>query len=241
MSVRKTIGFITLTTGLLLAACGDDDAAAPPPADTTERLDTADTQEATDIEDSVEDTNEDVELPWDLGPDFEAIEREPDVEDIKPSGFDDCPTLGISPKWSGTFEGVVTYDLEDNDTGAPEKGLFFVEGDLEFEIQCLDQKLLVAGALNGSAEAAGEVGVHPFAANLFGDFNYIDRTINANIVDGEVRLFKVISVFFAGDFDGAVQPNGTFTGTWDCSHTGNDLNLDGEASGYGPWTATPSL
>ena len=183
---------------------------------------------------------EDIELPWDLtGADL--TQADPDVTDKTPdAGFDGCPTLGISPKWAGSFEGIVTFDLDDPGSDTPSQGFFLVSGVLSFEIKCLDQKLLVSGLLDGTAEAAGEAGTHPFAANLFGDFNYIDRSINAQLINGEVRLFKSISVYFEGDFLGQVQPDGTFEGTWDAQHTGNDLNVMGDASGDGPWTATPA-
>ncbi|HIA04671.1 MAG TPA: hypothetical protein EYN66_22720, partial [Myxococcales bacterium] len=192
------------------------------------------------LEDAIEDTappeevdtqkeEGDVEIPWDLA-DSDLVEADPDVSNDVPKGFTDCPTLGISPYWEGTWKGLVTYDLVSDE---PLKGLFLVNGTLSFEIKCLNQKLLVAGKLEGLAEAAGEVGTHPFAANIFGDFNYIERTIKANILNGEVRLFKVISLFFEGNFDGAVLKNGTFEGDWDGVHTGNDLNLEGDASGYG--------
>lgn len=248
---------ITTTTGsaqlLLVCGClwaigcgGDDEPEAAPDAPEA-ALDVAldvgepqeeDTSEAPDIPE--DEGPQDVELPWDLGPDFEAIERDPDVPDIKPGSFTDCPSLGISAKWKGTFEGIVTYDLEDTGEGV-QQGLYLVGGDLSFEIACLDQKLLVTGTLKGNAEAAGQIGEHPFAANLFGDYNYIDRTIDATFIDGEVRLFKVVSVFFEGNFDGAVMQDGTFEGTWDGVHAGNDLDLEGDANGYGTWKASPAF
>lgn len=199
----------------------------------------ADIVEPEDVPPDIAEEPEDIELPWDLtGADL--VQADPDVTDKTPdAGFDQCPTLGITPKWEGMFEGIVTFDLDDPGSDTPSQGFFLVQGDLSFEIKCLDQKLLVSGLLDGEATAAGEAGTHPFAANLFGDFNYIDRTIDAQLLNGEVRLFKSISVWFEGDFDGAVLPNGTFEGTWDADHTGNDLNVEGEAHGDGPWTAVP--
>ncbi len=230
-----------LSLALTVCACGDDDEPTPTPAPDVSEVPDEGPGEFEDIVDIVEPDEgpQDVEFPWDL-PEVDLIEADPDVPAVTPGGFDDCPTLGISAHWEGKWEGIVTYSLDNEDTGVPDQGLFLVDGDLEFDIQCLDKKLLVSGALVGIAEAAGEVGQHPFAAKLFGDFNYIDRTIKADIIDGEVRLFKVISVFFAGNFDGAVKPDGTFQGTWDAVQTSNDLNVEGDAEAYGTWTAFPA-
>jgi len=217
----------------LTLACGSDNDTDTAPADVTQEV----IEDAAPLEEvDTKKDDEDVEIPWDL-PDADLVEADPDVSNDVPKGFTDCPTLGVSPYWEGTWEGLVTYDLVSDE---PMQGLFLVNGTLSFEIKCLNQKLLVAGKLEGLAEAAGEVGTHPFAANIFGDFNYIERTIKANILNGEVRLFKVISLFFEGNFDGAVTKNGFFEGEWDGVHTGNDLNLEGDASGYGDWTAYPA-
>lgn len=226
----------------LLCACGTDEPTVEASADIgvldTGPEDIALTEDIPLAKD-IEDIDQDAQLPWDLGPDFEIEEKSPEVVEKDPRGFNGCPTLGVSPVWKGTFEGIVTYNLESTDPDAPQQGLFFVGGDLGFEIKCLDQKLLVSGTLEGSAEAAGEAGEHPFACNLFGPFDYIDRSIDADIVNGEVRLFKVVSVFFKGNFDGAVQSDGTFTGEWDAVQTSNDLNLEGDAAGSGTWIAYP--
>jgi hypothetical protein len=239
------LGFLALA---LVACGGDDETTAVTDAGTAVAMSDVmvdDVAEPLDVPIVVDVPDvtlepEDIELPFDLtGSDL--IIADPDVQDLTPdTGFDGCPTLGITPKWAGSFEGIVTFDLDDPGSDTPSQGFFLVSGDLSFEISCLDQKLLVSGLLDGEAEAAGEVGTHPFAANLFGDFNYIDRTIDAQLLNGEVRLFKSISVYFAGDFKGAVLQDGTFEGTWDADHTGNDLNVDGDAHGEGPWTAIAS-
>jgi hypothetical protein len=223
-----------VAVALLLSACGGGDDGKTEPATDAAKDIIDDDVPLNDAE--IQEEEGDIELPWDLS-DADLVESDPDVPDAVPGGFTDCPTLGVSPYWEGTWEGIVTYDLESD---KPLKGLFLVNGTLSFEIQCLDQKLLVAGKLEGLAEAAGEVGQHPFAANIFGDFNYIERTIKADLLNGEVRLFKVISLFFKGNFDGAVTPTGTFEGEWDAVHTSNDLGLTGEASGYGDWKAYPA-
>jgi hypothetical protein len=225
---------------LIPLGCGSDDLVSEVPAvaDTPAIADVVEPEDVPAIPDPGAEP-EDVEIPWDL-PETDLIEADPDIVDRTPEvGFDGCPTLGVSAKWEGTFEGVVTYDLQGEADAESQQGLFLVGGDLAFEIKCLDEKLLVSGTLSGDAEAAGRVGIHPFAAMLFGDFNYITRTIDAQLIDGEVRIYKVISVFFDGNFDGAVMPDGNFQGTWDGVHTGNDLGLEGTGKGNGKWTAHP--
>lgn len=236
----RGVAAMLVGTALIASCSGDEDVTTALDTATLDAAEVVDTQSVADEGPAVEDApevEEDIVLPFDLGPDFEAIAADPDIEVKTPGAFDDCPTLGVSPWWEGQFEGIVTYSLAEAGADVPSEGLFFVNGGLSFQIQCLDQKFLVSGALNGSAEAAGQPGTHPFAANLAGEFNYVTRTIEAKILDGEVRLFKVVSVFFEGNFDGAVQPDGTFLGTWDGEHVGNDLGVEGDASGYGTWTA----
>jgi hypothetical protein len=236
-----------ILTALLAAGCGPGETipdvtgepetvelaedAQPAPQDIVEPEDVVDTW--------AEPLDDDALTPWDL-PETDLIEADPDVEEKTPDAFTNCPTLGVSEYWAGEFEGVVTYDLDDPDGDQKQQGLYLVKGQLNFAISCLDQKLLVSGQLKGEGEAAGFVGEHPFAANLFGDFNYITRTIDAAMTDGEVRIYKVISVFFEGAFTGGVQQDGNFTGEWDGLHVGNDLNLEGDAEGYGTWWAKPA-
>ena len=238
------------TVTLACSATSEDPAPAMAAADAGSGGDTgasdavADTApEPEDIEpiEDVEPASPEIQLPFDLGPNADLTERTPDIKDRVPPAFDDCPTLGISPNWSGTFEGIVTYDLADTAGGPRKQGLFFVGGDLAFEIKCLDKKLLVAGQLIGTANAAGEAGEHPFAANIIGDFDYLQRTIRADLRDGEVFLFKVIRVFFEGSFDGAVTPQNTFEGVWDAVHVGNDVGVEGTAGGKGTWQAHPDF
>jgi len=234
---------------LLLGACGSD---AVAPTDTSSSKDTVtdsgdvisdatlDASDANVAKDAV-DASDEIYMPWDLPEDFEVVVAAPDVQVDAPDTFSDCPNLGISNEWAGSFDGYVTYNLVTDDPEAPEEGFFLVGGDLSFEIKCIESKWVMVGDLNGSAFAAGEIGEHPFGAQLMGDFDPFTRTAYAQLLNGEVRLFSVISVYFEGNFTGSVNEDGVFQGQWDAEHTGNDLGYEGTSEGWGSWTATPVL
>lgn len=241
------VAALALLVSALLPGCGSED---PAPADATTTDVAADVAaDAPALEDAPADAaadtagtddapvDEELYLPFDLGPDFEAVVHDPDVSVTTPDTFSGCPALGVSPYWEGRFEGVVSYDLEEPIPGARQSGLFLVEGTLNFEIRCLDQKLIVGGALEGDAEAADQVGKHPFVAPILGEFDPSDRSIDAEIVDAIVTLFRVIDVVFEGTFTGRVNIDGDFIGNWDGVHISNSLHIDGEGQGHGTWVA----
>lgn len=195
--------------------------------------------EPSDVAQDALDATDELYMPWDLPDDFEISVFAPDVQVDPPDTFSDCPNLGVSDTWAGTFDGYVTYSLDTDDSGTPSEGLFLVGGDLNFEIKCIESKWVMVGDLNGVAFAAGEVGEHPFGAKLLGDFDPFTRTVYAQLLEGEVRLFSVISVYFEGNFTGTVDEDGVFGGQWDAEHTGNDLGYEGVSEGWGTWTANP--
>lgn len=57
-----------------------------------------------------DDIDDDVPVPWDL-PEVDLVEANPDVQLDAPGAFSSCPTLGVSPHWKGTFQGLVTYSM----------------------------------------------------------------------------------------------------------------------------------
>jgi hypothetical protein len=225
------------------AAAADSGDGAGGLSDAAESADTGEADaagDAAELEDA-EEPDDGLYVPFDLGPDYDYTPSAPDVHNPSPSGFGDCPVLGISAEWVGTFQGTVAYDMVESFPGAAKQGLFLVDGDLTFEIKCLEKKLVVAGLLEGVAQAAGEIGDHPFAAAIVGDYDPVERRINAKMGEGEVRVFKVVSVFFEGGFNGQVNIDGEFHGTWDAQQTSNSLDLEGDAWGSGKWTALPAV
>ncbi len=177
----------------------------------------------------------DVYFPFDAGPD--ATPSAPDVPAHIPDPFSDCEELGISPKWDGTFMGTIDFALDDPPSYLVEQGLLAVSGDLYFEIKCLEKKLVVAGELQGRGVAEGEVGSHPFAAIISGDYDPSGKSIDAKIRQGEVKLMGLFPVYFEGVFTGAVGADSKFHGLWSGEMTGNSLNVSGEAEGQGAWEA----
>ncbi len=224
------------------AAAVDAPALESDSADTGETADPGEADAEADAEEleDAEEPDDGLYVPFDLGPDYDYTPSSPVLDANIPSGFSECPVLGISADWEGTFEGTVAYDMVDSFPGASKQGLFLVDGDLNFGIKCLEKKLVVAGELTGVGHAAGEIGDHPFTFAIAGDYDPVERKITARIGHGEVRVFKVVSVYFDGNFNGQVDIDGVFHGTWDAEQTSNSLDLEGDAWGSGRWTALPA-
>ncbi len=182
----------------------------------------------------------DLVLPPELQADWTPVV--PDVESPAPELYGPCSELAIADAWSGTFEGFIAFhDVEAPDWMGyvPSEGLLVVDGTLAFDIDCLEQKLIVAGTLSGYGVAEGEPGRHPFAVQLRGEYNPLEQSITAELVEGEATLFYVVKVFFEGTLTGRLQPSGNFTGTWLGESTGNNFNMPGEAEGGGSWQTQP--
>ena len=121
-----------LFTVLCLTACGSDSASGTQTEGNDFQyapIDVEETEEVIEDVAQVEDTDEpgDVPLPFDVGAETDLTEADPDVKEKTPDSFTSCPTLGVSPYWEGTFEGVVTYNLKGDE---PMQGLFLVGGNL---------------------------------------------------------------------------------------------------------------
>jgi len=153
--------------------------------------------------------------------------------------FEDCGELGIASSWTGTFAGSIDYDLSaPAEFGIPPQGNLPVNGVLSFEIQCIESKFTVTGELDGTATVVGQ-GDFPFTLRLAGHYNPQARTMNAQMVDGVVRIYELIHVYFVGVFTGSIQPSGSFAGEWSGHSTGTNLDIiTGDAEGAGLWGAT---
>jgi hypothetical protein len=154
--------------------------------------------------------------------------------------FSDCGGLGIGPKWGGSFLGLVSYDLDpppglglDQDPGT-----LLVSGSLGFEIACLEGKLIVKGEMSGEATAEGTFDTYPFTAQLQGSYAPSTGHLKATMSDGMVKILQFVEVYFEGQIEGDLQPDGTFKGTWGGEHAGNNFNLQGIAHGSGTWQAS---
>ena len=179
--------------------------------------------------------NEDV----DAGPNPTFVDSEPT------NIFSDCEELGISDHWAGTFMGIIDFTIDPPIPGLLEEGALMVSGDLSFEIKCLDQKLVVAGEMNGIGEAVGEEGKHPYTSKLAGYYNPTDGRIEAELIDGVVNVvfpdnpLISVEVYYAGTLEGVLKDSGSFEGTWTGEETGNQLGATVEAAASGTWEADP--
>lgn len=180
----------------------------------------------------------DVVQPFDVGPDWRP--HGPDAQVSAPDTFTGCQGLGVESAWTGEFTGNITFWNVEAPPGfegqVPDSGVLLTYGDLNFEIRCLEQKLVVAGALDGYGEAEGEPGSHPFEADLVGEYNPLTETMTARI-EGHVLLYFIIVVYFEGEFTGELVRADRFDGDWAGAATGNSMDLEGEAQGGGTWWA----
>lgn len=145
----------------------------------------------------------------------------------------DCDGVGIQSEWFGSFTGEVEYDVPFEIPGAPPDGKLPVVGDLSFEIQCIQQKLIVIGDMDGTALAE-----YPFTLELQGSFNPETGVLTAKMVNGKVVLFDFVTVKFKGDLVGELVAPGQLEGTWDGESDGTIPDLPGTATGAGEWYAT---
>jgi hypothetical protein len=163
-------------------------------------------------------------------------------EDV-PSIFNDCEELGIANHWAGTFEGEIAYELTaaDGINLIPE-GILPVNGDLAFDIECIDSKLAVSGAMDGvgTVEAQGEF---PFAIKLAGYYSPQTGELTAKIVEGVVSIYDLVEVYFEGEFEGSLLADNTFSGIWIGVYLGSNLGeqITGEATGLGTWVASEAV
>ncbi len=153
--------------------------------------------------------------------------------------FDDCGALGVSPNWSGPFEGLIEFHVSDNPL-TPSDGFLPVEGALSFDIECIESKFVVKGTMDGLATIEGQGGAFPFVLKIQGYYSPVTKEMQAKMVEGSVNIYGLIEVYFEGDFVGSVMPDGEFDGTWEGHSTGtNQAFITGTAEGAGTWGAAP--
>ncbi len=159
----------------------------------------------------------------------------PELPDGQLNPIGGCESLGISSSWEGLWTGTVTYNTTIPIPGAPPGNELPVAGDLFFEIQCIDAKLVVIGDMEGTA-----LGQYPFTLELQGGYNPETGALKAKMVNGEVVIFMFVTVFFEGTFEGQLKSPNEMTGTWEGESTGASPAIPGDATGNGDWTASPS-
>jgi len=160
---------------------------------------------------------------------------------VPPDVYTECEGLEVFPVWSGAFEGMIMFNIALSIPGVPQQGVLLVYGDLEFEIKCLEEKLIVLGTIEGVGEAEGEAGLFPYTANIGGLYNPITKTVEAQMSDGVVVMYGLLQVYFEGSFNGSLVDEYHFSGVFDGEETGNNLGIEADASGQGTWTAEPVL
>jgi hypothetical protein len=173
--------------------------------------------------------------------DWEFLDAPPPSDattNIPDSTFGGCAELGVSDTWSGNFLGAVDYNITPNPL-TPSQGVLPVEGDLDFEIRCIESKLVVRGTMDGIATVEGQ-GDFPFTMKLDGVYDPETKRMEARMVDAQVNLYELVIVYFEGTFLGQIGNDDRFTGTWEGESTGtNQAFITGTASGEGLWGASP--
>lgn len=214
---------------------------SPPPDATHDTVDVAPSPDLYDIAG--------LDLP-DLPPlDFtnELALPEPDLPPVDdgyhfPEVTDDCDPLGLPTKWKGTFEGEIISNIPDM------MGYTFngpCEGEISFEIKCVNQKYLVIGELDGGATNCALASGCPFIAKLGGLYNTQEQHLYGTLTDAAIDYSAVI-VYAEGVYDGELVAGPALEGTWSGSKTDiENLLLPGvsldwvDAGGEGTWIAYP--
>jgi hypothetical protein len=163
----------------------------------------------------------------------------PDNSFVFPDATDDCDPLGLPSKWKGTFDGETESNIP------PVAGYTFegpVNGEISFEIKCINKEYRIIGVLNGgSTNCALETGC-PFSAKMWGAFNKYTGAIDGTLIDGVID-YSVAYVKAQGKFSGNLISGTKFEGIWSGEST--DVILFGtsqpwvKASGSGTWEAVP--
>ena len=144
-----------------------------------------------------------------------------------------CETLGIASEWSGAFNGNISYEMTLEIPGADQSGTLPVAGTLQFDIKCIEQKLVVSGQMVGTA-----LDTYPFSLGMKGTYNPETGELAALIVDGEVTII-IVKVMFEGKMSGDLETPLLMEGVWSGNSTGTDPEGLGTATGLGQWWAAP--
>ena len=219
-SVGAADTFVTDTSdALVLADTTPPDTALPDGYDVPEVPDTYDASGWEILEDTRDTTPEDTHVDAEL--------------------FEGCEALGISEHWSGPFEGLIEFHVSDNPL-TPSDGFLPVEGTLSFDIECIENKFVVKGSMDGTATIEGQAGSFPFLLKIQGYYSPLNRQMQAEMVEGSVNIYGLVEVYFEGTFLGELMEDGEFDGTWEGESTGtNQSFITGTADGAGIWGAAP--
>jgi len=167
-----------------------------------------------------------------------ALDTTPDSH-IDAELFEGCGALGVSENWGGPFEGLIEFHVSDNPL-TPSDGFLPVEGQLAFDIECIESKFVVKGTMDGTATIEGQGGSFPFVLKIQGYYSPLNRQMQAKMVDGSVSIYGLVEVYFEGDFLGELMEDDHFDGTWEGASTGtNQAFITGTADGSGIWGAAP--
>jgi hypothetical protein len=157
-----------------------------------------------------------------------------------PDATDDCEPLGIPEQWSGTFDGEVTSNIPDM-AGYTFNGP--VNGEIAFEIRCVNEKLMVFGNLDGGSTNCALATGCPFTARLEGLYDPVTQHMEGEVKDAVID-YSMVQVYAEGVFAGDLSedPSLALTGTWSGDKTGISLTSLSwvTASGEGTWNAEPS-
>jgi len=197
--------------------------------------------DSTDLEDTTEPI--DVESEPEVVTQPEVVEHEvvdPDVvtEPEIPEATDDCEPLGMAERWSGEFEG----DIQSNIPDMPALGLYYsgpVNGEISFEIRCVDTKFMVFGDLDGGSTNCVLPNGCPFTARLEGFYDPETMHLEGEFLDAVID-YSIVRASAEGVFDGDMI-DGTLEGNWSGASTGMDpASFDWvTATGDGTWWTDP--
>ena len=198
-----------------------------------ERVDTAEPDTFVDTG-ALPDLVEVIDLPAD--PDLGRVEP-PDTGTFEiPAATEDCEPLGIPTQWEGTFDGEAVSNIPDM-LGYTFNGS--VHGGVNFEIRCVDTKLMVFGDLDGDTNCALDTGC-PFTARMEGVYDPETRHMEGQLHEGVID-YTVVQVFAEGEFEGDLDDDMTLSGTW----SGEKVDISSPilsgvtATASGTWEASP--
>jgi len=150
--------------------------------------------------------------------------------------------LPIPEKWAGTFEGYITSNIPDFGGYTFNGG---VDGNASFSINCVQQRLVVSGKLEGGQTNCALASGCPFTATVEGEYDPDTQVLTADLKDGRID-FDAVVVLAEGTMEGHLEAGPAMTGTWKGHKTdiinnlypGLDLSWV-VATGEGSWEASP--
>jgi hypothetical protein len=147
-----------------------------------------------------------------------------------------CAGLELAENWGGTFEG----EYEVSPLGLLPATNGDTDGDLSFTLKCFNSKLIVNGAMTGTAS-----GDNPFELTLAGYFDPTTNLLDGQVPEGSVTLNPYGVVEFEGVMPGTLQADGSLSGTYEVDAVaatlfGSPIDINTmSASSAGTWVAFP--